>query len=144
MRRHRTRLADRAGEETVNQAVGVCAQMTGAVDSTSKAMWPATLAIKMMLPPVPSLSIWRPAACAVNSTPLRLISMTCHRRSWVYLFRIDQQKGRTRWNCSSGYSNDGVLPANIPAEATQTSRRPSRSPIVSASFHMPSYVPTLG
>ena len=40
-------------------------------------MLPLMLATRTMLPPFPKRAIWRPAACAVNSTPFTFTSITC-------------------------------------------------------------------
>ena len=40
-------------------------------------MLPLMLATRMMLPPFPKRSIWRPAACAVNRTPFTFMFNTC-------------------------------------------------------------------
>ena len=90
-------------------------------------------AMRIILPPRPNRAICRPAACAVNSTPVVFTSSTYAQSiSTPFTQPIVQL---TSLNCWAGYSKQSVCAFKIPAAAMQKSNRCSLSPISSAFFH---------
>ena len=87
--RHRARQHEQISERDAStRAVGArragpsntIARSLAAERGTQRTLFvilPLMLATRTILPPFPNRAIWRPAACAVNSTPFTLTSMTC-------------------------------------------------------------------
>lgn len=100
---------------------------------------PALLAMRTMLPPFPKRTICRPAACAVNITPLTLTSITCGMHPQLLISCPSRRDRLTFRKCDSGYSRQSVMQLMIPAAATHASMRPSLSPITCPIFHIPAY-----
>ena len=66
-------------------------------------MLPLMLATRMILPPFPKRSIWRPAACAVNRTPLTFILNTCASANTRRVSARSEQRRMVQREDVSGY-----------------------------------------